>query len=176
MECEDISRGAVERLADLHDRVAGFGGTTCVADTLRALRDALDRAEAEWRVLDRRIRKQREELARLQTAQEVAQRFCQERNEWRKRAKQAEAERDAAYAAGQRDMRERGAAAVEMACVLLTATGFTTFSDRVKELAPVIRALPIRDWAEDRQLNAIADARADGPFVPVPLDDLDRAE
>ena len=30
----------------------------------------------------------------------------------------------------------------------------------------------INDWAEDAQLNAIADERAEGPFVSVSLDDL----
>lgn len=106
MEREDVEhlRANLMRLA--HDCAEEPGWESdapmlrFAANILCALRDALDRAEDERHDLAYRVRNQREELARLQTTQEVAQRLCQERNEWRSRASQAEAERDAAYAAG----------------------------------------------------------------------------
>lgn len=122
MQREDVERRKVDTSREAVERVAAFCEqfSLNIPATLRALLDRAESAEAEVkagvaerRCLDYRIRKQREELARLQTAQKVAQEFCREKNEATKRAERAEAERDAALAAGQESMRERAAAKLD---------------------------------------------------------------
>ena len=130
------------------------------ADLVAALLDRAERAEAEVkagvaerRCLDYRIRKQREELARLQTAQKVAQEFCREKNEATKRAERAGAERDAAFAAGQEEMRGRAGKAVLRA--LYKPVGSATEAERhmddnmvARGVYEAIRDLPIKDRAD----------------------------
>ncbi len=57
---------------------------------------------------------------------------------------------------------------------LSTATPATTKRVTRRTVANVLRARQdaLQEQMEDAQLNAIADERADGPFVPVSLDEL----
>ena len=99
MQREDVERLASDLSRQNEYEPLGHDGWAA-ATTLRALRDALDRAEAE---------------------------------------------RDAAYAAGQEDMRERAA---DAALYLCRMKGMGQRAIDAPEVAHLIRALPIGDRAE----------------------------